>query len=428
MLKNKMKALLGRISSQPLINWIMLGFFVSYLLFFIYDQFLSRKGMSFYPYLPAKEEYGLDLRTTFYFLSRWYVDKQTPYAVGSIHAYPPLINVLLLPLFFLKFTTAFKILTLLSIASYLGIIYIFLAPEEKFFSPISILVIITGLISYGFQFQLERGQFDFLIIFICFLAVWLFHHKKNLRFFSYLLFAISVNTKLYPLIFILMFMDDLHDWKDNIKRMLIIGILNVAMLFVLGPKVFADFINAITRNAESKNSWIGNHSIVSFINYLFARLSSAFQWDGLIQYIGLASSLLMFITIGCIVLVWIKSYRQNVKGFNSVLFFACTIGVLTITPSSHDYTLPLLSLPAILMFMNEDFWAGFNKQGLQILSVFLLFAFSVAYSSTLFSYIKKPQSWDGILESNFIPLFGMLLIITLVLLLPRYKSINKDGL
>ena len=126
------------------------------------------------------------------------------------------------------------------------------------------LIFITGLTSYGFQFELERGQFNVIAMALCFSAIFLFHRKPKLSWLAYILFTIAIQLKLYPAIYILFFV---RDWKDilaNLRRFLCLGIVNIALLFILGWGVFLDFLNSLRGTAIDQMIWVGNLSIRSF--------------------------------------------------------------------------------------------------------------------------------------------------------------------
>ncbi len=59
---------------------------------------------------------------------------------------------------------------------------------------------------------------------LCVAAICIFHRKPKYRWFAYLLFSISVQLKLYPAIFVFTLIEDFTDWKNNIKRIVGLGI------------------------------------------------------------------------------------------------------------------------------------------------------------------------------------------------------------
>ncbi len=125
---------------------------------------------------------------------------------------------------------------------------------------------VTGLLSYGFQFELERGQFNVIAASLAYLAVWIYHSGRGSELWAYVLFSLSVQMKLYPLVFIVMFIRDWRDWKSNLSRLSLLALANFGLFFVLGWRVFLDFVSAVRLVSVRMDAIsISNHSIHSFI-------------------------------------------------------------------------------------------------------------------------------------------------------------------
>jgi len=405
--------LLDHIWNAPLLVWVMLGFSITYLFFFIRPIFFSSTNVMQFPnYVPNIVPIGADLRGTLNFSSSWLVNKL--YTDNK----PPLVILLFAPLLRIPFTWAYKIVTVVTVVCY-GIVA-FVLPlkiaKGRRISPILLLIFSTGLFSYGFQFELERGQFNVIAIFLCFLAIWIFHYQNKYRYLAYILFTISVQLKVYPLIFIVMLIRDWRDWKNNILRFVLLGAANFAVLFVLGTHAFVEFINTINGYIVSPYIWIGNHSILSFATVVADR-SNSHGWTWLNNHAGWIQIGLLAVVGICIFLVVFQTYHQKKGGVNPLLLLACTIAALLIPSTSHDYTLSILAGPVALLFLNNGFWAGIKRHRLQPLLMVLLFIFSTAYFSTLYSYTNKTPPY--VIETNFSALFIMLLIVTVFSVLSR---------
>lgn len=387
-----------------------------YLLFFIRPTFFSSQVMQFTRYVPAINPIGLDLKNTIRTAESWFVAKQNPYIGNTQYAYPPLTSILVIPLLFVNLSLAYKIVTLVNVVCYVMITFVFplWTGEERHVSPLLILVLITGLFSYGFQFELERGQFNVLAVFMCFLAIWIYHFHNRYRYMAYILFTISVQLKVFPLIFIVMFIGNWEDWRNNIKRLLLLISVNLAIFFVLGPNMFVDFVKAILSQTVDPGIWTGNHSIRSFVT-LFSKIAYDHGWVWVTQYSGLAQIVLLAITIIFMSLILCQTYRLKQKGINPFLLLACTIGALLIPSASHDYTLSFLATPVAVLFSNKRFWDRANSPSQHIFIIEMLFIFSAAYSSTLFSYANKPL----MVNNNFPALFTMLIVVTLLSLVSK---------
>lgn len=403
------------LKTDPIV-WVFLAFLISYLLFFVRPVFFS-EAMNFPKYVPALKPIGADLKNTLNVSSEFLVNKQTPYYEGDDFAYPPLTILFVSPLlFFDNLTLAYKIVTVVNVICYVLITLVFPFRLGKKIIPLTMLIFITGLFSYGFQFELERGQFNLIAISICFLAIWIFHYRDRFRYLAYILFTISVQLKVFPFIFIFMFIKDWRNWKNTFKRFLLLLTMNILALFVLGPKLFIDFIEAIRNHTNNPYIWPGNHSIHSFITQVF-EVASRHDWTWANQYARTAEIVLFAIVIGCIFIIMFQSYRQRQKTMNPVLLLALTIGALIIPSASHDYTLSFLSAPVSIYLSSNMFSARAENLRLRFLLILFLIIFSFSYFYTLFSYIYK--SYNYIFVNNFPALFMMLLIVTLFSLVSK---------
>jgi len=262
--------------------------------------------MLFPEYVPAKGFIGEDLLQMLSYSESWWIAKQTPYIERNL--YPPLASVLFTPLLSLEFSAAYKVITLVNV--FLFVLMTLVLPlriiKEKQVSASSVimLIFITGLFSYGFQFELQRGQFNVIAMAACFFAIWIFHNHKKYRTLAYILFTISIQLKVFPAIFIVMFISDWQDWKNNIKRFAGLGLVNFALLFVLGPSVFVDFLRAIKAQSVNPSIWSGNHSIRSFVISI-SNTANQTGWAWITQYSNLVQFVFLAIIAVCLLLIMI---------------------------------------------------------------------------------------------------------------------------
>lgn len=397
--------------------WVLLGFSMSYLLFFLRPIFLTFPVMQFPQYIPVQDPIGIDLKITLSHTETWFVEKLSPYIGDSLYLYPPMVSVLFTPLLFINSSWAYKIVTLVTVFCYVMITFVFplRIGKERQVSSSLLLVFITGLFSYGLQFELERGQSNVFAIFLCFLAIWIYHYHNRYRYLAYILFIISVQLKVYPLIFIVMLISNWQDWRNNIKRLLLLTTTNFALLFVLGSHVFFDFVTVIKAQIGTPSYvWTGNHSIHSFVK-IFSETAYDYGWEWVNQYLGLVQIALLAVITICILLIVFQTSQQKQKGMNPLLLLACTIGALLIPSISHDYTLSFLAAPVAILFSDNKFRGRRENPFLHIIFIVLLLIFSAAYSSTLFSYRYKPF----ILQNNFPALITMLFVITILSLVSK---------
>jgi hypothetical protein len=409
----------GTVLKAPMLLWVLVGVGLAYLLFFIRPTFFSAQEMPFFKYLPATNPIGIDLTQVLNYSRTWWVDKSSPFIGNNL--YPPLASLLFIPLIFLNPGNAYFLITCLSLLGYLIITLVLplKSGQTRQITPVLLLVFVTGLLSYGLQFELERGQFNLIAMTLCLLSVWLFHAHPKLRALAYVLFSLAVQLKVYPAIFIVMLISDWHAWKDNIRRLLVLGVVNVAALFVMGIGVFRDFLKAITSQSLNPASWTGNHSINSFVE-LIAQIASSAGWNGLKQNQRAIQIVLLGLVLLLIGLIMLRLFKQNRPGLNPYLLLACSLGALMIPPVSHDYTLSFLAAPVALLLTDRDIWKPPVEPGQQLSKIMLLTIFSAAYASTLFSYTNKPL----LANNNFPALFLMLVLVTLLVWMKEPTSIN----
>ena len=422
MKKHKIENLNELILHIPLLLWVMIAYSISYLYLFVSPIFFSSQVMQFPKYVPAIDPIGIDLVQMLSYSKTWFIANHSPYIGANL--YPPFASVIFTPLLYMKFSLAYKIMTISSFVFYsiMTIVLPIQICRKKEMSALLIFIFITGLFSYGFQFEIERGQFNLIAMFLCFLSIWIFHYKSKYRYLAYSLFIISVQLKVYPLIFIIIFISDWKDWKRNITRLFALLLMNFAMLFILGSSVFVDFIGAIKAQISNPYIWVGNHSIRSFVSLI----SKVAMDHGLVdiyefsRFIQLA--ILVFVTC-CILIIANKAYQGNKKGIDSNLLFACTIGTLLIPSVSHDYKLSILSSSVSILLLDLFTYAEkLKSDNKRLLLILMIFVLTCLYSFTLYSFTVKP-----LLLSNNCPILLMMLLVNICLAFINKSSLDRTA-
>lgn len=407
------RAFLDRVLTLPLSVWVLLGLFVSYLFFFIGPVFLAANAMQFVHYVPAAEHIGIDLKQTLSFSQYWLAPDSLPYVRSN--NYPPMASLLFVPLLGLRFAAAFQIVTILSVTAYVVCDLVFapaLAPAKPSLLLPTVLCL-AGLLSYPFQFELERGQFDLIAIVPALAAIWIFHRHPGYRWAAYALFSLSVQLKLYPLIFIVMLIEDWRDWRNNLRRIVLLCIANAMFLLAFGTGVFSNFLNATTSYVTDPYIWIGNHSVRSAVT-LALHFADRHGWSWLALYSVVIQDALLALVLACLLLIMFVALRRHWTGFNPPLLLACTLGALLIPSFSHDYRLTILAAPVLILLLSEEASHFGPSPRWRVLRPLLIFILSLAYSSTLVSYAQKPF----VVANNFPALIIMLLAATILALEP----------
>lgn len=401
-----------KLLSLSVIVWVMVGFLIVYCAFFLFPVFFNPERSMWYfgKFLPSKTPIGLDIRAVMQYIQDWLVSGQSPYADGFI-AYPPLSMVLFAPLLLIGYPGDYYLVTTLSSLLYLvSTTMVFAWARDRQGSMLALLLVGLCLFSYGFQFELERGQSNLIAFSLCLIAVYIYHSHNRFRYIAYLLFTIGVQLKIYPAILIVMFIKDWRDWKGNIKRFAGIGLLNLALLFVLGFGIFGDFLRAVGGQQAYANAWNGNHSLKGFVDQLANDGFRLFPPETIAAFqhnYGLIQGLLLAIIALCFFSVLFFCYWQNRSEPNPNLLLVGTICALVIPSISNDYKLPILTVPMALVFCTLSLP---DQKLRKIASILLVLVMSVAYWSVQFPFIVKPY----FLTRNFLVLFILLLAVTVL--------------
>jgi hypothetical protein len=410
---------------------VLAGFLLTFGFLFIRPVFLnSEHSMKFFAYLPATDLIGLDLNQMLDYCESFFVQHGSPYIGNNL--YPPLTIVLFGPFLLLEKSTAYAIMTMISAAAYLlmALVIPLLVYKNDTRHAVVQLLFVTGLFSYGLHFELERGQFNLIAFSLALLAVYFFHFQPRFRLLSYALLTISVQLKVFPLIFLIMLVDDWKDWKTNVVRFSKIVIVNVSLLFVLGYQVFKDFLQAISEQALNPHITMTNHSVKVFVELITRKagfqslfldkgveLSQVRAWA---EYAGTAQILLQLFAIGCLLVIFLRGIKMNLGGFDPYLLTACTILMLILPSVSNDYKLPLIIGPLAIIF--QGYSGNGKKKNLSLAFILLTFLGSLAYSSTLFSYTNKPL----ILDNNAPSLLILLLAVTFMSMINKPEPALSD--
>jgi hypothetical protein len=329
----------------PVFPWLVISLLLCYAFFFIYPSFFNADH-TFSPFetFPRLDPIGMDLQYNLDFSRAWLMDG-SPY-VGSNY-YPPLETVFFAPLTRLDFSSAYVIVSLLSVLSFAGLFMLFLRLKKDsiFRSGWTVAILLTSLFSYGVLFELERGQYDLIAMLLCIAAIYLFHFKPRFRIPAYLLFCIAVQLKIYPLIFIVALIDYSQPVSTHLKRWGALLLANFLLLFSLGLRPFMDFKQAMLTQLQYPGfTWLGNHSLNSFINLpLYKPEAYGLNLVRFVERYGTGLQVFFLVLVAtCILFLVIQTYRKRLPPYNPYLILGCMLGCLLIPSTSHDYKLSLL--------------------------------------------------------------------------------------
>ena len=397
----------------PLIAWVAIPFLVEYLLFFALPMFLSKERVQYFTrYIPDAyiTHIGFDIEATVSRINTWLVSGVSPYTDGFL-LYTPLVFVLLAPLIVLGYPAYYRFMVLLSLAGYGLILHLASRLLPKSRAALLLLIFILGLFSYGLQFELERGQFNLVAMALTLSALYLFHYQPRWRYFAYLLFSLAIQLKLYPVLFIFLFVEDWRAWKVTLRRFVALGLSNFALLFVLGWDFFVTFLGRVTSvQLNYQSSRLEDLSLTGFVYNL---TTDGFDLLGpgalaaIAPHARLIRYLLLAIFLACFVYVLASAWRQRRAGFDPYLFLLCTLGAMLLPSQSADYKLSILVAPFALVLASLP---ELQARGRKLAQGLLVCLASLAYWSTFYPAGVKPYP----LSRNFPALFVILVAVTLL--------------
>lgn len=398
---------LDKILNQPVFTWVVIGFVIAYILFFIFPTFLNPQGRFQYStgFLPEREHIGFDTRLILDHIQVWFSGERE-----AKYIYSALTTILFTPLLLLRYPANYYVATAVTLVSYFILnllLPLWIGKKEN--RPLLFFVFAVSIFSYGLQFELETGQFYTLAMMLSVSAIYIFHRHPSYRIFAYILFCVSIQLKVFPAIFIVMFVDDWRDWKSNLKRLAALGFANFLLLFLLGLSYLNTFLNHLIANTNT-SELAYNHSIFAFTASL-----PASSWVGAAAV--LSPPLLYAYFLLCFIVVLVRAYVQNTPGIHANLLMVCLIGGLTLPAISHDYNLPLLATPFVLVmsaqYVRDALWA-------KIVSIVLITSASFAYSATLFPSNARP----AVLENSFPALFILLTAVTMLSFMQKKENVR----
>lgn len=396
--------------TQPVIVYVLAAYFAVYAACFLIPVFLNSDQVMHFPhYIPTYDPIGNDWRISKANLESW---SSTGKLLDPMEIpYPPLGYILVYPLLFTDAQLSYAIVTVSTVLAFGLATFVvpwLIGSGRNPALQIVTFCFVTGLTSYGLQFELERGQFNVVAISLCLLAVYIFHYQFKHRYFGYLLFLIAVQLKVYPCIFVVLFVANWSHWTRNLFRLAALVSSNIALLFVLGLDRFTELARVLARYSAGRGVWVGNHSIHSFAKGLAGSdLVQKAAWAELFRDAWSVQVLVLAIVLTSALVILLASMSRKQAGVDGALLLACTVLALVLPAVSHDYTLALLAGPMAIYLGQVGTYTDPKRQAVINILVLIL---SFAYSSTLFSYVYKP-AWLG----NNLPMLVIILVVAAVM-------------
>lgn len=397
-----------QVQSIPFVFWILAAFLSAYMFFFLQPVFLRSNVMQQFQPVAAADHLGIDLKMRLSW-SAYSLDPSLPIPDGDGTVFPPLANLLFAPFLGLRFSTAYSLLTVMTVLLFVAscLIIPLLIGTRKRLAPVAVLICITGLVSYGLQFELERGQWNVIAVFLALLAVWIFHGLPQQRLVAYALFVLSVQFKVYPVVFIVLFIDNWRHWRENLRRLAALAGANLALLFVQGTRSFQIWMAGLSDWSASTWIWEGNPSIESAVS-LLSQYADRQGWGGPFASAGVIQTALTLLVVACLAAIIVHALRRPGSGPNPYYLLAAAIGCLLVPSGGYDYRLSMLGGPITLLLLAEESIDVMHVAPGGLLRRMAITLLAFAYASTLFPPDLKPYY----LANNFPALFAMVLLVT----------------
>lgn len=331
---------------------VFYAFIINVIAFVFVPSLLSKDKGEFFNILPELPELLVDYFWTILL------------AVDSkVIAYSPLADII--------FQIPNGLTKSLSIILFLGLfigsflLFIKILLQQKLITTKQLYLYIPFVVfSYGFLFEFFWGQWNFISFVLIMYSIFVVY-KKN-RFFSYLLFAFAASLKVYPFIFILLYIGNKKEIKRWIFDILYATMLFIASFFVQGYEVLLNYLTQLTKYSSNPVVWYANMSIYSFNS----NFKDVFGFNlGIIPYI---------IAAFCLIIIILSQIKSKIQ-LNGILLYALIIIALLFPSVSMDYKLSLLIVCYPILYNTEFHKTSLINRGFLFVSSILIF-------STLFSY------------------------------------------
>ncbi len=193
------------------------------------------------------------------------------------------------------------------------------------------------LTSYGFFYEVDRGNIDLYALAFSLLALWLTVRGTRSPWPAAAALALATGLKLYPAILVVVLL-----WRYRLKALLPVAVTTAVVLLVAGP---ANMLHAFTTlralSTSSTQEWWGQDSATATAYVLRDHTSWAPTW--IFWPLIAAPSALWLATVVAVV-------RRGWSERGAVLLGAACVPMMAIVPTvSNDYKLVLCVLPIAVL-------------------------------------------------------------------------------
>lgn len=261
------------------------------------------------------------------------------------------------------------------------------------------------LTSYGFLFEVERGNMNLFALVFSLLSLWWLLRYPGSIWVPAVFIAIAINLKIYPGVLVVLLF-----WRRRWRALLPVVVTNAALLMIAGPDNLWLFIKNNMNVQSAPALWVGNHSAVSFAHMVH----SAVGWIPVsMQYLFIAIPVVLWLATAVLLI------RQGWSQRSAVLLAAASVPLMNVlTPVSHDYKLVLLVFPfavLIALLLRDGAALGSPVLRSALGGLVALDAVALHGSTTLWAYSSK------------YPLIVMVQVFLLIVVLLLRKEVTPQS-
>ena len=288
--------------------------------------------------IPFAHPHGIDLRDGLYDPARAFT------TVNS--GWPPLSLYLGRPFTLLGFSSAYKVqfVILLALAVVAAVLSAGLAARAAGENGRAIDTRLLGLImglwlltSYGFLYEIERGNIDLYALVFSLLAVWFTVRGARSAWLPAACLAVAVGLKLYPGVLVVVLL-----WRYRWRAVLPLAVTTLAALLIAGPANLVHSFTTLQALSTSRTAeWWGQDSATAMTHVLHDHTAWAPSW---IFWPLIAGPLALWATTLAVLV------RRGWNERNAVLASAACVPLMAIVPPvSNDYKLVLCVFPLAVL-------------------------------------------------------------------------------
>jgi hypothetical protein len=384
--------------------------------------FLALRSHAFYAMIPSVGPAGADFRTGVY-------DPAAAFSAAT-SAWPPLTLVLGLPFTLFSRSSGYivQVIVLIILGLATAVLSASIAIGAASSSSLEIrsrgrstrrmvlLLVFWLLTSYGFLYELERGQMNVYAIFFSVLSIWfLLRHPKSAWLPAFFL-AAAINVKIYPAVLLVLVF-----WRHRWRALLPVVVSNAVLLLIAGPKNAWYFLSNL-RHLQAATGiwhWPVNASATNFALYL----RQAFGWLPTWTNHALLAVPIVLWAATAVILI-----RRGWSQRGGVLLAAASVPLMETVPTvSHDYKLPMMVFPLAVLasILIVPATATRFSSGLRSALMGLL-ALEIVFLSTP-SLLCVPAKEHGYLGNKYpFLLLLQLLVLGVALLLERKGGMARE--